>query len=401
MLGRCNFVTETDKLINDMKSKALFTLLFSWFGVTAVVAQPGRSIYDKDADAAFLLVGCYAKSDDEAVKVYKFDGRTGNTEYVCGAKGIPNPAFLTSSAGGERIYAIGDEDWKLSTANSLHFDKKNGKLALISSQSTGGGLPIYITLSPKEDFVLTANYMGGSITVFALDKDGKLLPDGHLVAFEGSGPNKKRQEQPHLHCVAFTPDGKYILATDLGTDNIYQFPVVKQEKEGMASSLLVESAVDSIKMEAGSGPRHICFHPNGKFAYLVSELSGNITVFSYNAGKLERLQSIVCDPFKVEGSADIHVSSDGKYLYASRRLKSDGIVIYSIEPEKGTLTQVGYQPTGLYPRSFAISPDDSFLAVVCRDSNCIQIFERSKDTGLLKDTGKTIKLDKPAFVKFL
>lgn len=155
------------------------------------------------------------------------------------------------------------------------------------------------------------------------------------------------------------------------------------------------------QMEAGSGPRHICFHPNGRFVYLISELSGKITVFSYQGGKLERLQTIVCDPFVIDGSADIHVSSAGKFLYASKRLKEDGIVIYSIEPEKGTLKQIGYQPTDLYPRNFALSPNNRYLLVVCRDGGRIQIFERNQDTGLLKDTGKNIKIDRPAFVMFL
>lgn len=384
-----------------MKPRTLFIALSMSLGFATVQAQSDRNTSGDVEKATYLLVGCYAKADEEAVKIYRFDGQNAHTEYVCGAKGIPNPAFLTSSQDGERIYAIGDENWKISTANALHFDKKRGELSLRNSQPTDGGLPIYITLSPKEDFLLTANYMGGSITALALDKAGNLLPDKQRIAFKGSGPNTKRQESPHLHCVTFTPDGKYLFATDLGKDNIYRIPVSKQMKTGNSGSLLDMAAMDSIKMEAGSGPRHICFHPSGRFAYLISELSGKITVFSYNKEKLERLQTIVCDPFMADGSADIHVSSDGKFLYASKRLKEDGIVIYSIEPENGTLAQVGYQPTGRYPRSFAISPDGRYLTVVCRDSNCIQIFERDKETGLLKDTGKSIRLDSPAFVKFL
>ena len=230
---------------------------------------------------------------------------------------------------------------------------------------------------------------------------GKLQRDTKIIRFAGNGPNKKRQEQSHLHCVTFTPDGKFLLATDLGTDCIYLFPIGKRPEAGKAHSLLDESRVVRIQMDSGSGPRHICFHPNGRFAYLISELSGKITVFSYNEGKLERLQTIVCDPFVAEGNADIHVSSDGKFLYASKHLKEDGIIVYSIDSQKGTLVQIGFQPTGLYPRSFAISPDGCYLAVVCRDANCIQIFERNRNTGLLKNTGKNIRLERPAFVKFL
>ena len=382
--------------------KALFILLSLWLGFIKAQAQSGENIPNKeDAGATFLLVGCYGESDKEAIKMYRFDRQTGDTKYLCGLKGIPNPAFLTSSSNGERIYAIGDNNGENSTANALCFDKETGRMSLLNSQSTNGELPIYITLSPTEDFVFTANYMGGSITTFALDKEGCLRHDTNVIRFAGSGPNRNRQEQPHPHCVVFTPDGRFLLATDLGTDNIYLFPVSKQAEADKAYSLIDESGRCNIKMEAGSGPRHICFHPNGKVAYLISELSGKITVFSYKEGKLDYLQTIVCDPFIADGCADIHVSPDGKFLYASKRLKEDGLVIYSIEPEQGMLTQIGYQPTGLYPRSFAISPDGCFLTVVCRDSNCIQIFKRNKVTGLLKDTGKRIELNRPAFVKFL
>lgn len=383
-----------------MKGKTLFAALCLAMTVTAQ-AQQDKFIPEKKPDATYLLVGCYASADEEAIKAYRFDELTGNAEYVGGLTGVPNPSFLTSSADGERFYAVSEENGKNPAANAIRFDKRQGRLNLLCSQPSGGGLPCYITLSPTKHFALTANYMGGSITVYSLDKEGKILPDTHLIPFTGHGPNQERQEKPHLHCVVFTPDKKYLLANDLGTDRMYLFPVNRSVTDGVASSLLDESERMDIQMESGSGPRHICFHPNGRFAYLVSELSGKITVFSYQNGKLERLQTIVCDPFVVDGSADIHVSSDGKFLYASKRLKEDGIVIYSIHPEKGTLTQVGFQPTGLYPRIFSLSPNERYLLTVCRDGGRVQIFERNKDTGLLKDTDKIIELNKPACVAFL
>ncbi|MBQ4902350.1 MULTISPECIES: lactonase family protein [Alistipes] len=384
-----------------MKAKKIIVLLCSMGMTMAVQARQDKNVPTEGLDGMFLLVGSYAASNEEAIKVYRIDEQFGNAEYVSGLAGIPNSAFLTFSADSKLVYAVSEEDGKKPAANAIRFDRQQGELTLLNTQSTEGGLPIYATLSPDGNFVLTANYMGGSITVFALDKDGRILPDSHLIPFSGKGSNEKRQKMPHLHCVKFTPDGQYLLATDLGTDHIYLVPVSKQVKKGEPKSLLDEAGRIDIQMEAGSGPRHICFHPNGRFVYLISELSGKITVFSYQGGKLERLQTIVCDPFVIDGSADIHVSSDGKFLYASKRLKEDGIVIYSIEPEKGTLKQIGYQPTDLYPRNFALSPNNRYLLVVCRDGGRIQIFERNQDTGLLKDTGKNIKIDRPAFVMFL
>lgn len=383
-----------------MKGKTLLVALCLGVAIT-VNAQQDTTILLKEPDTEYLLIGCYANADEEAIKVYRFDNRTGECEYVSGLKGVANPSFLISSTDGERVYAVSEENGSNPAANAIGFDKKHGRLALLNSQPSGGGLPCYITLSPTGRFALTANYMGGSITVYPLNQEGKILSDTHLISFTGHGPNQERQEKPHLHCVAFTPDEKYLLATDLGTDRMYLFPVNASVTDGAASSLLDESGMKVLQMESGSGPRHICFHPNGKFAYLISELSGKITVFSHENGKLERRQTIVCDPFVADGSADIHVSSDGKFLYASKRLKEDGIVIYSINQENGLLTQVGFQPTGLYPRIFTLSPNGRYLLSVCRDGGRVQIFERNPDTGLLKETGKIIEISRPACVAFL
>lgn len=386
-----------------MKIGIVFTALSVCLGLAVPLkAQQDRGLLENETgNAEFLLVGSYASSEEEGVRVYRFDTETGNAEYISGLTGIPNACALASSADGERIYAVSEDSKGNAAVNAIRFDKRKGRLTWLNTQPIEGGFALYISLNPEENFVLTADYKGGSITTYALDKDGALLPDAHRIPFRGSGPNAKRQTQSHPHFLTFTLDSQYLWTNDLGTDCVYLFPVGKQVEVGRAQSLLDESGRMDLRMEPGSGPRHACFHPNGKYAYLISELSGKITTFSYQNGKLERLQTIVCDPFVVDGNADIHASSDGKHLYASKRLKEDGIVIYSIHSERGTLTRVGFQPTGLYPRSFAISPDGRYLLVACRDSDCIQLFERDKVTGLLKDTGKSIPLRKPAFVKFL
>lgn len=354
----------------------------------------------EDANTMYMLVGSYATPDEEGIKIYSFDEQTGNTRYISGLKGISNPSYLIPSIDGERIYAVGEDAGKSSTANAIKFDKELGTLTLLNSQPTDGGAPCYITLSPSGKFVLTANYMGGSITVFPLDKDGKLKSDARLISFIGDGPDKERQTQPHLHCVEFTPDHKYLLANDLGTDQIHVFPVSENVTDGVSHSLLDESKEFNVKVEPGSGPRHICFHPNQKFAYLINEISGKVITFSYDKGKLKAVQYIEADTVGAKGSGDIHLSPDGKFLYASNRLKADGIAIFSIDQEEGTLTKVGYQLTDIHPRNFIISRNGRYLLVACRDSNSIQVFERDRTTGLLKDTGKKITTNKPVCLKF-
>ena len=342
----------------------------------------------------YLMVGSYATPEEEGIKVYAWDGEKGEAAYVSGLKGISNPSYQVVSADGKRVYSVGEDDGLTSTAHALLFDKSQGRLTLMNTQLTQGGAPCYINLSPHEDYVVTANYMGGSISVLPLEMSGRLGENVSTFAFEGEGVLKERQSQPHLHCVEFTPDGKFLLANDLGTDKIHVFPLAADGK-------LDEKATFGVELEAGSGPRHLCFSKDGRFSYLINELSGKVTVLSYEGETLTPIQYIEADTVNAQGSADIHLSPDGKFLYASNRLKADGIAIFSVHQETGMLTKVGYQLTGIHPRNFIITPDGRFLLVACRDRNLVQIFRRDEKTGLLVDTGKTIETSKPVCLKFI
>ena len=342
----------------------------------------------------YLMVGSYATPEEEGIKVYAWDNEKGEALYVSGLKGISNPSYQVVSADGNRVYSVGEDEGETSTAHSLSFDKTNGKLTLMNTQLTNGGAPCYINLSPDEDWVITANYMGGSISVLPLDASGRLSENVSTFAFTGEGENKIRQGQPHLHCVEFTPDGKFLLANDLGTDKIHVFPLASDGK-------LDEMGTFDVELEPGSGPRHLCFSKDGRFVYLINEISGKVTTLIYNEGTLQPIHYIEADTVNAQGSADIHLSPDGKFLYASNRLKADGIAIFSVNQETGVLTKAGYQLTGIHPRNFIITPDGRFLLVACRDSYVIQIFRRDEKTGLLVDTGKTIETSKPVCLKFL
>lgn len=203
-------------------NKKILALCISGLLLGACTSKPQKNIVtvDENSDKMFLFVGSYATPDEEGVKVYRFSEDTGKATYISGLKGISNPSYLTPSVDGERLYAVGEDDGQTSTANAIIFNKEDGKLTLLNSQPTNGGAPCYIALSPSGKFVLTANYMGGSITVFPLNKEGRLESDSRLISFVGDGPDKERQSQPHLHCAEFTPDHKYLLANDLGTDQI-------------------------------------------------------------------------------------------------------------------------------------------------------------------------------------
>lgn len=339
----------------------------------------------------YLIVGSYAPASEEGIKVFLFNQNKGTYHYHSGSKGIENPSYLAINKAGTRVYAVAENDSLNSTANALSFDKTNGRLQFLNKKLTFGAAPCYITLSPDESYAVTANYTGGSITLFPVNQRG-LLAKGHVILFKGKGVVEGRQDQPHLHCIAFTPDKRLLLANDLGTDKIHVFPLDKSGRP-------LEKSTYDIALKPGSGPRHICFAPNGKTAYIITELSGEVISMTYKNRKLTPQQYIKADSLNAMGSADIHISPDGRFVYASNRLKGDGIAIFKVD-STGKLIKTGYQPTGLHPRNFVLTPNGRYLLVACRDTNEIQIYERNQETGLLSDTGRKISMPKPVCLKF-
>lgn len=351
------------------------------------------------SDTLYMLVGSYGPADQEGIKVYKFNQAIGEGQYVSGVKGISNPSYQTVSKDGKRVYSVGEDDGGTASAHTLTFDAATGTLTLINSQPTQGAAPCHIALSPEEDYVVTANYNGSNISLFPLDGKGRLKP-GQTIGFEGSGPDKERQAIPHLHFVYFTPDNHYLLANDLGTDRIHRFPLNTRQK-GSNTPLVDRQRASDIRLTPGSGPRHAVFSADGRFAYLITELSGEVMAFTYDGDSLSLMQTIQADTLDARGSADIHLSPDGRFLYASNRLKGDGLAIFRVNPEDGTLSKAGYQPTGIHPRNFVLTPNGQYLLVTCRDTDEIQIFARDASTGLLTDTGRRIKTTKPVCLKFI
>jgi 6-phosphogluconolactonase len=341
--------------------------------------------------ALTMLVGTYTDTGSEGVLAYSFDQTTGEAEKLGSVK-VSNPSYLTISKDGKHFYSVSENAEENAKVNSFSLGD-DGKMSLLNSVEAKGGDPCYITCNEK--WVFAANYSGGSIAAFAIKKDGRVGTASQLVKFNSSGPDTARQKTAHLHCVRITPDGKYLFADDLGGDCIYRFKIVDGEKP------LTAMEPKAVKLAAGCGPRHLEFAPDGKHAYLVTELSGEVMTFNYEAakGELTQIQTVSTDSVDGRGSADIHISPDGKYLYASNRLKADGISIFAIGND-GKIVKTGYQLTGTHPRNFAITPNGKYLLVACRDSNMIQVLTRDEETGLLSDTGKNIELKKPVCVKF-
>lgn len=341
------------------------------------------------SDELTMIVGTYTGGTSKGLYSFRFDQHTGTATPLSHTE-IKNPSYFTVSNDGKQIYAVSELGEQEAAVTAFDFDATQGTFKRRNTERTFGADPCNITTNGQ--VVVTANYSGGNVSIFPLRKDGTLEPMSTIEQFKGKGMDPKRQTKPHLHCVIFSPDGKYLFANDLGTDHIYRFDHLTHLKLNPSATLT---------LKAGSGPRHLTFAPNGKQAYLINELSGTVVVFDYKKGKLTPKQEIAADTVNAQGSADIHVSPDGAFLYASNRLKADGIAIFKIDRKTGQLTKVGYQLTGIHPRHFNITPNGKYLLVACRDNNAIQVFERDSRSGLLTKTDQEIKVDQPVCVKWV
>ncbi len=334
-----------------------------------------------------MLVGTYTDGGSKGIYSYSFNQDTGEAQLLDSLE-MTNPSYLTISHDGRLVYAVSETNDESASLNVISLNEEGG-MRLISTTLTEGKDPCYVASNSKT--ALTANYSGGSMSVFHLKENGTRaeLTSKHPGAI--GGPDLSRQDTPHVHCACFTPDGEYVLATDFSADRILSY---RLEGENVVANGV---ATD---VSADSGPRHLTFSHDGRYAYLMSELSGKVTVFRYSHGKLQQLQEIVSDSVGARGGADIHLSPDGKFLYSSNRLKAESIAIFSVDSQTGLLTRIGYQPTGAHPRHFNITPNGQFLLCCCRDSNKIQIFRRNMQTGMLTDVRRDIHVSKAVCVQF-
>lgn len=342
-----------------------------------------------------LIVGTYTNTGkSEGIYVYNFDANTAEVKSKNLIKGVANPSYVALGKDNKFIYSV-NETGGTSAASAFRFDAPSGQLTFLNKKPTQGGDPCYIIADDKN--VITANYSGGSISVFGIEKDGSLSDLKQLIKHSGKGPNTSRQESAHVHMAQFTPDRRFVLVNDLGTDKIYLY---KYNPDG-GNKVLV--AADSIQVTPGGGPRHLIFSKDGKYAYLIYELDGGITVFNYQDGTLNKIQQtkITEDGFKGEnGGADIHLSPDGKFLYASNRGSENKITVFAVE-KGGLLSARSYTSTlGKGPRNFVIDPTGKYLLVGHQYTNNIVIFERNAQTGALKDTGKRIDIGAPVCLVF-
>jgi 6-phosphogluconolactonase len=366
--------------------KKMYLVLFSALVITTSKAQNKFN----------LLVGTYTNTcESKGIYVYEFDANSGDFKFKNSSENVVSPSYLSVSADNKFIYAV-NENGTQSTVSAFGYNAKSGKINFLNKNDALGADPCHLINDDKN--VIAANYSGGNIVVYKKNADGSISTVQQVIQHEGKGINAARQEKAHVHMVVFSPDKKFVLSNDLGLDKVF---IYKYNPNSKNEILTLKESVD---VKAGSGPRHLTFSKDGKFVYLIQELDGTLTTFSFDKSgslKLIKETSILAKGFTGgTGAAAIKISPDGKFLYVTDRVDANNITVYKIL-KNGDLELVEQISTlGKGPRDFTIDPTGNYLVVGHQHTNEIVLFKRDKITGKLKATGKKIELCSPVGLVF-
>jgi len=359
---------------------------------------------DSPKDKYLLFIGTYTEKESKGIYAYRFDASSAELTPLGVAAETTNPSFLAIDPSRRFLYAVNEvpkyKGGNSGAVSAFAIDRQTGKLSLLNEVASRGADPCYIAFDRTGKYALVANYTGGSVAVFPVRADGHIGDASAFVQHVGSSVNKERQEAPHAHWIETTPDNRFAIGVDLGLDEllVYHF----NPKNGS----LTANDPPYAKLDPGAGPRHLAFHPNGKFAYVVNELQSSITTFSNdpNRGALHALKTVSTLPKGFSGNndaAEIHVHPSGKFLFASNR-GHDSIAVFSVDSNSGALTLVDHFPTqGKTPRNFEIDPTGKLLLVANQDANNIVVFRIDPNSGRLTPTGQTLKVPSPVCLKFM
>lgn len=340
-------------------------------------------------------VGTYTKGGSEGVYTFVLDLNEEKIKDVKPVAKLDNPTYVTVSNDNQYLYAVTKAGGK-GGAVAYSIDQETGELTKLNELLTEGSSPCHVSVTRNNETLVNAYYHRGTLESFRLNDDGSLKEFVSVKAHSGSGPNPDRQEKPHVHYTGFTPDEKYVVVCDLGTDQVVTY--------GVSNSELRDA--NTLTVRPGSGPRHIEFHPNGKYAYVMTELSNEVIVLQYNSenGSFEELQTIPTLPSDFtensQGSA-IHVSADGRFVYAGNR-GHNTIAVFKVDENNGTLSFVEYASSeGDWPRDFEIDPTGQYIVGSNQESGNLVLYRRDQETGKLTVLQSDVKVPYAVCVKFL
>ncbi|MFN7934735.1 MAG: lactonase family protein [Bryobacteraceae bacterium] len=337
--------------------------------------------------------------ESKGIYAFRFDSSSGKLDPIGLVAEAKRPSFVALHPSGRYLYAVAEANGGAVSAYSIN--GKTGMLTLLNSVSSKGDGPCYVRVDPTGKNVLVANYSSGSVAVLPIEPDGKLRESASFMQHAGTVADVKRQGGPRAHSFNPSPDNRFAVAADLGLDQLLVY------KFDAAANKITPNEPPFAKVAPRSGPRHFAFHPNGKKAYAINEISCTMTAFDYDAkaGVLKEIQTISTLPKDVPvtdklSTAEVQVHPSGKFVYGSNR-GHDSIAVFSVA-SNGTLTLLENVSTqGKIPRNFSIDPTGSFLLAGNQDSNTIVVFRIDKKSGRLTPTGQTVQTPSPICIKFL
>lgn len=355
------------------------------------------SVMQGFSQTQYLLAGTYTNGKGEGIYVYSFDHKTGKLTPKSRLV-TNNPSYLEVSPDQKFVYAVHEEAKDQAMVSAYAFDHRNGTLKLLNQQPTNGAHPCYVSVDKTGKWVAVGNYSGGNFSVYQVNADGSLQPASKTIQHYGFGADRKRQASPHVHSTVFSPDNKFLIVQDLGMDKILTYAF--SPETGVSDTAIATTATS-----AGSGPRHLVFAPNRDVAYLMEEMSGDIVTFRYNNGRFNPIQNVSALPEDYAGdigSADIHVSPDGKFVYGSNRGQSNDIAIFRTEDPTGMLRHVANEPAqGTGTRNFTIDPTGNYLLAAYQTSDKIVVYKRDKKTGKLNLLQQSVEVGNPVCLKWI
>ncbi len=379
-----------------MKIKAIGFLFVGIFLINNIlIARTGSK-----SGPQHFFVGTYTEGGSEGIYSFSLDPVTGKLKDNGLAAKTNNPSFLALTQDGKYLLSVhetkGENGSTMGYIESFSVTKDENRVTSIGKVSSGGAHPCYVSVN-QHGYVLAANYTGGNVALLRIDDTGKLHDTLDVQQHYGSGPNKARQAEPHVHSAFFEPGSDRIFVADLGIDQVSVYKIDN------LSSKLVKATVPAIIMPPGSGPRHLAFHPAMKVLYVVNELSSSVSVVALNKdGSFTTVETVSALPKgydKPNTCADIHISKDGRFLYASNR-GYNSVAIFSIDPKNGRIAQMAQESTrGDGPRNFTLSPDENYLLVANQNTQDIVAFRRDVKTGKLQFSDQ-IKALKPVCLLF-
>ena len=397
----------------------LFLVVTAWLPLAAAAAAPD----------CWMYVGTYTARGGKGIYAFRFHPETGKIESAGLAagrfweanaeaswssiprmfsqiradgpnlksivRGVQDPVYLAVHPNGRYLYSA--DQLPVPNVSAFRIEPTTGKLTILNSQSSAGKSPVFLTVDKTGSDVLVANYDGGSVAVLPIGSDGYLRDATSVVSHRASGVG--RDHPAHPHSVNLSPDNRFAIVADLGLDRVYVY------RFDPRVGTLAPNDPPFVETLAGAGARHLTFHPNGRFAWLIEESGSSIKTLQWDHAKgvfllLGTVRTIPEDFHGENGTAEILVHPNGKFLYGSNR-GYDSIAVFAIDAATGALTPVENVSTrGSRPRSFAIDPSGRYLFVANVETQNVIEFRIDQLTGRLAMTGTILQVPYPASVRF-